>query len=97
MKVQIHDTKQALRVLDLPELLTIEQATALIGDLVDAVTQCGFEVKLTVDVPRHVPTDAQVSAAVRRVAHIRKTLEPAAWNDERLNRELVVRVLEQCL
>lgn len=99
MKVQIHDTKQALRVVDLPELLTIEQATTLVGDLVQAVGQCGYEVKMTVDVPRHVPTDTQVAAAVARVAHIRKSFESQndAWNNERLNREIVIRVLEMCL
>lgn len=97
MTVQIHDTKQLLRV-DPPAVeLKIEDAVQLARDLIDAVTQCGFEVKMDVEVPRHVPTEAQITHAVARVSHIRKSYTDRPWNDERVNRELVMRVLEACL
>lgn len=99
MNIQISNDQRAIRVVDLPANgeLTIEQATELGRDLWDAVRQCGYELKMTVDVPRHVPTDIQVETAAVRVAHIRRAAQDRPWNDARTNRELVMRVLEACL
>jgi hypothetical protein len=95
--VQIRGDNQALR-LDPPVTeLTMAEAIDLARDLIDAVTQCGFEVKMDVEVKRHTPTDQQLQTALRRVWHVRKAAQEQAWPDERLNQELVSRVLEACL
>ena len=99
MIVQVHDTKQALRI-TLPSdgVLTMQDSIQLARDLIDAVTQCGYEVKMTVDVPRHQPTNLQIATAIARVGHIRKALDQSApWNDVKVNTEIVMRVLEACL
>ena len=105
MKVQTSDEHVMIAVsLDGDErhqdrvILTPQAAIDLARDLIDAVTQRGFEVKMTVDVPRHQPTPAQIAHAVVRVGHLRKTLDGSApWNSDKVNRELVMRVLEACL
>ena len=99
INIQIRADKQAIRV-SLPASgeLNMEQAIGLARDLIDAVTQCGHEVKMNVEVPRHQPTDLQLATAVQRVAHLRKTLDQTApWNDAKVNTELVSRVLQACL
>jgi hypothetical protein len=101
LRVQIHDTKQQLR-LELADGTATEinmaDAVQLARDLIDAVTQCGHEVKITVDVPRHQPTDMQIATAITRIGHLRKTLDGRApWNDVKANQEFVMRVLEVCL
>lgn len=97
--IQIRADKQVIRV-NLPASgeLNMEQAIGLARDLIDAVTQCGHEVKMNVEVPRHQPTDVQLMTAIQRVAHLRKSLDQqAAWNDDKVNTELVTRVLQACL
>lgn len=98
MTVQIRDDKAALRV-TLPPTgeLDMPAAIQLARDLIDAVTQCGFEVKMNVEVPRHTPTDQQLALAVTRVGHIRRNAMQAAWNDGKVNSEIVMRVVEACL
>lgn len=99
MKVQIRGDKAAIRV-ELPPdgELSMEEAVQLARDLIDAVTQCGHQVKLDVEVPRHQPTDVQLQTAIQRVAHLRKSLDGnAPWNDVKVNSELVMRVLGACL
>lgn len=97
MTVQIRDDKQALRVtLPAPEI-TMAEAIELARDLIDAVTQCGFEVKMNVEVPRHQPTDHQLALAVTRVGHIRRNAQHARWDDGKTNSEIVMRVVEACL
>ena len=99
MKVQIRGDKQAVRV-ELPPdgELSVQEAIDLARDLIDAVTQCGHQVKMNVEVPRHQPTDLQLQTAIQRVAHLRKSLDQqAAWNDLKVNTELVTRVLAACL
>jgi hypothetical protein len=99
MNIQTSADQRTIRVTDFPTNgeLTIEQATELGRDLWDAVRQCGYEIKMTVDVPRHIPTDTQVETATVRVAHIRRANQDRPWNDLRTNKELVMRVLEACL
>jgi hypothetical protein len=96
--VQIRSDKQALRF-ELPASgeLNIEDSVALARDLIDAVTQCGHEVKMDVSVPRHQPTDQEVATAIHRVAHLRKTFDSTPWNDTKANTELVMRVINACL
>lgn len=97
MIIQIRDDKQALRVtLPAPEI-TMPEAIELARDLIDAVTQCGFEVKMNVEVPRHQPTDQQLALAVTRVGHIRRNAQQAQWHDGKVNSEIVMRVVEACL
>ena len=98
MNIQISNDRKALRLTDVPEdrELAMSEAVQLARDLIDAVTQCGFEVKMTVDVPRHQPSVDQIRTAVHRVGHLRKSLT-APWNDMKTNTELVMRVLEACL
>lgn len=99
MNIQIRNDRQAIRV-DLPASgeLNMEDAVTLARDLIDAVTQCGHQVKMDVEVPRHQPSDLQIATAIQRVAHLRKTLDQqAAWNDVKVNSELVMRVLGACL
>lgn len=97
MNVQIHDNVLALRVVDMPEILDMQSAVQLARDLIDAVTQCGHEVKLNVEVPRHQPTDMQLATAITRVAHIRRASQDKPWNDTPVNADIVNRVLEACL
>lgn len=96
--VQIRNDKAALKV-TLPPTgeLDMPAAIQLARDLIDAVTQCGFEVKMNVEVPRHQPTDQQLTTAVVRVGHIRRAAPQAAWNDPKVNAEIVMRVVEACL
>lgn len=98
MIVQISNDRKVLRVVGFPETgeVTMQEAIQLARDLIDAVTQCGFEVKMTVDVPRPQPSVDQIRTAVHRVGHLRKSLT-APWNDTKTNTELVMRVLEACL
>lgn len=98
IRVQIRDDRQAVRI-DLPDdgALTMAEAVQLARDLIDAVTQCGHEVKMTVDVPRHRPSDAQIAVAVARIGHLRRSMDAKPWNDARTNQEFVQRVLEACL
>lgn len=98
MTVQIRDDKKALRV-TLPPTGEVDMPAAiqLARDLIDAVTQCGYEVKMNVEVPRHQPTDQQLATAVVRVGHIRRNAIHAAWNDGKVNSEIVMRVVEACL
>ena len=77
--------------------ITIEEAAALANGLVDAIQQCDRELKITVQVPKHQPTQAQLIAAVARVSHIRRSMQDRPWNDVKTNTELVMRVLEACL
>ena len=100
MNIQISNDRKVLRVVAFPESgeLTMQEAISLVRDLIDATTQCGYEVKMTVDVPRHKPTVDQIRTAVHRVGHLRKSLENnVPWNDTKVNTELVMRVLEACL
>jgi len=96
--VQIRDDKKALRV-SIPPTgeLDMPAAIELARDLIDAVTQCGFEVKMNVEVPRHQPTDMQLALAVTRVGHIRRNAQHAKWDDGKTNSEIVMRVVEACL
>lgn len=97
MTVQIRGDQQALRV-DPPVVeLDMAQAVQLARDLIDAVTQCGYEVKMNVEVPRHVPTDVQIEHAIVRVGHLRRAAAERRWNDTKTNTEIVRRVLELCL
>jgi hypothetical protein len=98
MTVQIRGDKRALRV-ELPASgeLDMPAAIQLARDLIDAVTQCGFEVKMNVEVPRHAPTDQQLATAVVRVGHIRRNAMQARWDDGKVNSEIVMRVVEACL
>jgi hypothetical protein len=98
MTVQIRNDKQALRV-ELPASGEVDmpKAIELARDLIDAVTQCGFEVKMNVEVPRHKPSDIQIATAIQRVGHLRKNMVDKPWNDVGTNTELVRRVLEACL
>lgn len=98
MTVQIRDDKAALRV-TLPPTGELDMPTAvqLARDLIDAVTQCGFEVKMNVEVPRTKITDTQLTTAAVRVGHIRRNAAQAAWNDSKVNAEIVMRVVEACL
>ncbi|MEK9725792.1 MAG: hypothetical protein VW405_20230 [Rhodospirillaceae bacterium] len=97
MSLQIRSDNQALRLEPPVADLTIPEAVTLARDLIDAVTQCGHEVKMNVEIPRHVPTEMQINAAVTRVGHLRRTAAERAWHDDRTNREIVARVLEACL
>lgn len=97
MTVQIRGDQQALRVDPPVAELDMPQAVQLARDLIDAVTQCGHQVKMDVEVPRHVPTDAQIAQAIVRVGHLRRTALERAWNDQKTNTEIVMRVLEACL
>lgn len=98
MTVQIREDKQAFRV-TLPPTGEIDAPAAieLARDLIDAVTQCGFEVKMSVEVPRAQPTDAQLALAVTRVGHIRRNAQHARWDEGKVNSEIVMRVVEACL
>jgi len=98
VNVQIRNDMQAIRF-EIPDSgeLSIEQSVALARDLIDAVTQCGHEVKMDVQVARHQPTDTEIATAVHRVAHLRKTFDSTAWNDVKANTELVMRVIDACL
>ena len=98
VKVQIRGDQQAIRVA-MPKSgeLNIEDSVALARDLIDAVTQCGHEVKMDVQVARHQPTDTEIATAVHRVSHLRKTFDATPWNDVKANTELVMRVIEACL
>ena len=98
VNVQIRNDMQAIRVA-MPKSgeLNIEDSVALARDLIDAVTQCGHEVKMDVQVERHQPTNQEIATAVHRVAHLRKTFDATAWNDTKANTELVMRVIEACL
>lgn len=75
--------------------LNVPDAIQLARDLIDAANQMGFTVGITVE--RKPPTEQQLETAVQRVAHIRRHYASAAWNHERTNREIVMRVLEACL
>ena len=97
MTVQIRSDKLAIRVDPPITELDFKSAVDLARDLIDAVTQCGYEVKMDVEVPRRQPTDAQLAQALHRVGHIRRTGLERAWNDQRTNMEIVARVLEACL
>ena len=98
MTVQIRDDKAALRVTLPPSgELNMPAAIQLARDLIDAVTQCGFEVKMNVEVPRTQVTDTQLTTAAVRVGHIRRNAAQAAWNDSKVNAEIVMRVVEACL
>lgn len=107
-QIKIRDDKAALLVQGLrapggsivltPCELSISESVQLARDLMDAVTQCGFELKMTVDVPRHQPTDMQIATAITRVGHLRRDLDgQAPWNDVKTNTEIVMRVLGACL
>ena len=101
MKVFPREDKEAICVIEM-ELnpdgsLSLKEANALYNGLCNAIRECGFEIKLTVEVPRHIPTEEQLNTAVHRVAHLRKSFDSTPWNDLRANRELVRRVLEACL
>lgn len=99
MNIQIRSDKQAVRV-TLPAAgeLTIPEAAQLARDLIDAATQCGYEVKMTVEVPRHQPTPQQIAVAIRRVGFIRRELDQSApWDDVKVNQDIVMRVLAACL
>lgn len=106
MKVQVNAEKSAVAI-DLEAAVpmaphyrvpvTPQVAIDLARDLIDAVTQCGFEVKMTVEVPRTPPTQDQINRAVIRVGHLRRDIEhKAPWHDTKANTELVMRVLEAC-
>ena len=100
MMVQIHETKQAIRIQSEAadgDYLDMQSAIKLARDLIDAVTQCGYEVKMNVEVPRHQPTQMQLVAAVARVSHIRRANQDRPWNDQHTNTDIVMRVLEACL
>lgn len=96
--VQIRSDKQAIRF-EMPSSgeLNIEESVALARDLIDAVTQCGHQVKMDVSVERHQPTELELATAVQRVAHLRKAYPTAAWSDTKVNTELVMRVIGACL
>lgn len=98
MNIQISNDRQILRVVGFPSSgeLTLPDAIQLARDLIDATTQCGYEVKMTVDAPKYQPTDDQIRTAIHRVGHLRRNLN-APWNDVRTNTELVARVLGACL
>ena len=98
MTGQIRDDTKAIRVSVPPTgELDMPAAVELARDLIDAVTQCGFEVKMNVEVPRHQPTDMQLALAVTRVGHIRRNAAQARWDDGKVNSEIVMRVVEACL
>ena len=97
MTVQIRSDKLAIRLNPPVAELDFKEAVDLARDLIDAVTQCGYEVKLNVEVPRRAPTDAQLAQALHRVGHIRRTALERAWNDQQTNMEIVARVVEACL
>jgi hypothetical protein len=96
--VQLRSDKLAVRI-DVPPTGELDPPAAiqLARDLIDAVTQCGFEVKMNVEVPRHQPTDQQLALAVTRVGHIRRNAQQARWDDGKVNSEIVMRVIEACL
>ena len=98
MTVQTRDDKKAIRV-SIPPTgeLDMPAAIELARDLIDAVTQCGFEVKMHVEVPRPQPTEMQLALAVTRVGHIRRNAAQARWDDGKVNSEIVMRVVEACL
>lgn len=95
MNVQIRNDKQRIRAGN--DELDMEQAVQLARDLIDAVTQCGHEVKMNVEVPKHQPSDAQLRTAITRVAHLRRTYADREWTDDTVNRTLVEHVLKACL
>jgi hypothetical protein len=98
MIIQLRSDKKAIRVdVEGQTDFSLEDATQLARDLIDAVTQCGAEVKIDVEVPRYKPSDHQVTVAIHRVGQLRKALSDRPWNDVRANTELVHRVLEACL
>ena len=99
MNIQLRGDKAAMRVNGLPDgnELTISEATDLINHLAAGVRECGHELKIEVEVPRHKIKPAQLEAAVIRVGHLRRQFENRPWNDGKVNAEIVQRVLEACL
>jgi len=94
--VQINATQDKLRVEPPASELSIEAAVELARDLIDAVTQCGHQVRMNVQVDRQ-PTDEQIITAIRRVGHMRRELDRKPWHDGKANAMIVEQVLKACL